>query len=29
VGDVGAEVLDMGEIALAEHGGRWGDMHEC
>jgi hypothetical protein len=29
VGDVGAEVLDMGEIALAEHGGRWGDLHGC
>jgi hypothetical protein len=26
---MGAEVLDMGEIALAEHGGRWGDLHKC
>jgi hypothetical protein len=24
---MGAEVLDVGEIALAERGGRWGEAH--
>jgi hypothetical protein len=28
-GEMGAEVLDMGEVALAEDGDWWGELHEC